>query len=346
MKFFIDFTSALVFARSDESRDFVDKFAKGQDVTKQISSKLLTLQKDINKLSLKRNDLENDLLRAQQRGLTQAAASIQTAINKNKLATSLLEDLQTQLLTLSKIAEEEKKVTEEKKKQKGVQGALDDLKKKFRIEEIKDMFTIAGLIKLIVDAALRFNETSVKISKNLGYGADNADRVTQNLTQVANNSSNLNVTLKSVAEAMNDINTATGGVAEYSADTLETQVMLTKQLGLTGEEAAGVYKSSVLTGKASSVVNKEMAGAFASTRNIVKGSANFKATIAEVAKTSGQLAINFKNNPAAITAAVVQAQALGTTLAQARDQGKQLLDFESSIENELRAACIMFWLGS
>jgi hypothetical protein len=52
---------------------------------------------------------------------------------------------------------------------------------------------------------------------------------------------------------------------------------------------------------------------------------------------SGQLAINFKNNPAEITKAVVQAQALGTTLEKAKDQGRQLLDFETSIESELKA---------
>jgi hypothetical protein len=317
----------------DESRDFVDKLAKGQDVTKQISSKLLTLQKDINKLSLKRNDLENDLLRAQQRGLTQAAASIQTAINKNKLATLLLEDLQTQLLTLSKIAEEEKKITEEKKKQDSL---LEIAKKKLKDINATYLSTL-GILKFILDAALRFNDISVKTGKDLGYGADQADRVTSNLVSAARVSGNLNFTLKNAAAAMGELNAATGGVAEYSADTLETQIMLTKQFGLAGDEAAGIYKFSVLTGKASSVVNKEMAGSFASTRNMVRGSANFKTTMAEVAKTSGQLAINFKNNPAAITAAVVQAQALGTTLEQARDQGKQLLDFESSIENELRA---------
>ena len=136
---------------------------------------------------------------------------------------------------------------------------------------------------------------------------------------------------------MNELNTATGGVAEYSADALETQIMLTKQLGLSGEEAAGIYKFSVLTGKASSQVNDEMAAAFANTRNLVKGSANFKTTMAEVAKVSGQLAINFKNNPAALTAAIVQAQKLGTTLEQTKNQGEALLNFESSIENELKA---------
>ena len=80
-----------------------------------------------------------------------------------------------------------------------------------------------------------------------------------------------------------------------------------------------------------------MVEAFASTRNLVKGSADFKKTIAEAAKTSGQLAVNFKNNPAEITKAIVQAQILGTTLSQVKDQGRQLLDFESSLQNELEA---------
>jgi hypothetical protein len=221
----------------------------------------------------------------------------------------------------------------EKKKE----GVLDEVKKRLRIDEIKEMFTLAGILKIIINAALRFNATSVEIGKNIGYGADQADRVAQNLTQIANNSTNLNVTLKSLGAAMSELNDATGGVAEYSADALTTQVMLTKQFGLTGEEAAGIYKYSVLTGKASSQVNDEMVAAFANTRNAVKGSANFKKTMAEAAKVSGELAVSLKDNPAAITSAIVKAQILGTTLEQAKNQGKALLDFESSISNELEA---------
>ena len=193
------------------------------------------------------------------------------------------------------------------------------------------------IISFILDRANQFNKTSVDIGKNLGYGTNRADKMAQNLASVANYSTNINVTFKNAAEAMSELNTATGGVANYSADTLETQIMLTKQLGLSGEEAAGIYKFSVLTGKSSEKVNDEMVGAFAATRNAVKGSANFKTTMAEAAKVSGQLAANLQNNPALITSAVVQAQALGTTLEKTKDQGKQLLDFESSIENELKA---------
>jgi len=221
----------------------------------------------------------------------------------------------------------------EKKKE----SVLNEIKKRLRIDEIKEMFTLAGILKIIIDAALRLNATSVEIGKNIGYGANQADRVAQNLTQIANNSNDLNVTLKVLGAAMSELNDATGGVAEYSADVLKTQVMLTKQFELTGEEAAGIYKFSVLTGKASSQVNDEMVAAFANTRNAVKGSANFKKTMAEAAKVSGELSLSLKNNPAYITAAIVKAQALGTTLEQTKNQGSQLLDFESSISNELEA---------
>jgi hypothetical protein len=59
--------------------------------------------------------------------------------------------------------------------------------------------------------------------------------------------------------------------------------------------------------------------------------------MAEAAKVSGQLAANLKNNPEYIVNAVSQAKALGTTLEQTKRQGESLLDFESSIENELKA---------
>jgi hypothetical protein len=52
---------------------------------------------------------------------------------------------------------------------------------------------------------------------------------------------------------------------------------------------------------------------------------------------SGQLSANLQNNPGLITKAVVQAQALGTSLEQTAAQGASLLNFESSISKELDA---------
>ena len=214
---------------------------------------------------------------------------------------------------------------------------LNAANEQFNVKQIKDMFTLQGIFKMILEAAINYNKISVNIGKNFGYGAAQADRVATSLLMVAQNSSNLNVTLKSASEAMNQLNDQTGFVAEYSADALETQVMLTKQFGLQADEAAGIYKLSVLTGKSSEDVNKSMVSAFVNMRNQLKVGIPFKATMAEAAKVSGQLAANLKNNPEYIVNAVSQAKALGTTLEQTKRQGESLLDFESSIENELKA---------
>lgn len=246
--------------------------------------------------------------------------------------------LTSELQTLKEVAEVEGYIyQQEKKKNNEKEKIFEELKKRFRLEEIKDMLSFAGLFKIALDAAFKFSEVSTKIGKSLGYGAEQSNRVANNLTQIANTSSNLNVTFKNLEQAISTLNEYTGGVAEYSKDALTTQILLTEQFKLSGEEAAGIYKFSTLAGKSSSKITDEMVEAFASTRNLVKGSADFKKTIAEAAKTSGQLAVNFKNNPAEITKAIVQAQILGTTLSQVKDQGRQLLDFESSLQNELEA---------
>ena len=246
------------------------------------------------------------------------------------------QSLEESIRLLQAAAEEEKKISEEKRKQ----NSLSETAKKYYNDNIAKQFSLLVTLKLLFDAAVRFNKVSVEIGKNLGYSADQADRVASNLTTMARNSGNLNFTLANAAEAMNQLNEATGLVTEYSADALETQIMLTKQFGLTADEAAGIYKFSVLTGQASSKVNDAMVGAFVAARNSFKVGANFKQVMAEAAKVSGQLAANLGYNPERITKAVVAMKAFGTTLEQTKNQGEALLNFESSIESELQAELI------
>lgn len=294
---------------------------------KEISKK--DLAKEINKLAGLELKIQQDIRKVRQ------ANNLNTQEERD-LQNKLLDELQSQL---DIVTEQKQKVETLTKSYKGQKGVVDSLKDNW--EKITDSFSRAAMQlfvwKAILDAALTFNKISTSIGKNLGYSASQSDRVTNNIVNAARGSENLNFTLKNAGEAVNDLNSALGGVAEYSTDALQTQIMLTKQFGLTGEEAAGIYKFATLSAKSSSQINDEMVGAFAATRNAVRGSADFKKTIAEVAKISGQLAANFKNNPAELTKAVVQAQALGTTLEQAKNQGKQLLDFSTSIQNELEA---------
>ena len=313
-----------------EARNLAEPLASASSLT----SKLNKLQADNESLIIRRKVAEESYVKALKRGID----SEKELNNLNRLSAELKinQSLEDQLRTLQGIAETQEKVTEELKKQNSLTNVIKNAAK----DTFKDwtkLFSVAGIFKTIVEGALRFDKTSAEIGKNIGYGAGQAGLMAAKMQGIALSSSNINVTMKNASEAMGELNAATGFVANYSKDALVTQIMLTKQFGLTGEEAAGIYKFSVLTGKSSEKVNDEMVGAFVAARNSSKVGVDFKKTMAEAAKVSGQLAANLQNNPAKIVAAVVQMKALGTSLEQTKNQGASLLNFESSISKELDA---------
>jgi hypothetical protein len=331
-------------------KDLVDSLSKNVIAARRLSEPLkdaASISAKMNKLAdenelliIKRKVAEEEYVKALKKGKAEQIESTEKTLKNLSAQLQVKQRLEDQLKTLGQIAEEEKRVTEEKKKQNSLGEAITKgFEKNFGItrDTLKETFSLVGMIDMMVKGLKTSNENSVWISKNLGYGATAANMMTYEMQGMSLLSNETNVTLKNAGEAMAQLASATGGVTEFSEDALKTQIMLTKQLGLSGEEAAGIYKFSLLTGKSSEKVNDEMLAAFANTRNMVKGSANFKETMAAAAKVSGQLAANFKNNPAEITKAVVQAQALGTTLEKTKSQGASLLNFETSIEDELKA---------
>ena len=117
----------------------------------------------------------------------------------------------------------------------------------------------------------------------------------------------------------------------------QPQIKLTKQVGLTADEATQVQRFGVLNGKTSEETYRSFVKGLVATRNQLKVSIDFKATLAEAVKVSGQLAAQLGYNPERIAKAIVTAKAFGMTLEQVAKSGESLLNFETSIENELKA---------
>ena len=300
-----------------------DEFAFNQSRIKKGLLSQKDIEKQINSIQEKREGLERKIEHARRLGLEISEEDYALALESLRVQEEQLEN--------------DEKLAKSLSGRISLQKGFNDLQDKFNIKQLKDTFSLAGIFKILIDSSLKFNKISVEIGKNLGYDADSANRVTSELLNTAQSANNVNITLTNAAEAMSQLSESTGYIAEYSADALETQIMLTKQFGLQADEAAGIYKLSVLTGKSSKAVNDAMVGAFVATRNQLKVGVPFKAAIAEAAKVSGQLQANLQANPALITKAVVETKALGTSLEQTAKQGELLLDFESSLENELKA---------
>ena len=176
-----------------------------------------------------------------------------------------------------------------------------------------------SIITFIITQALKANSQTVELGKALGKSSE---QYRENLAASARSSTNINVTTESLVGAFNELATATGFAYEFTADQLETQVLLTNQVGLQVDEAAQVQRFAVLNGKTSKETLKSFYEGLATTRNQLKVGIDFKKTLAEAVKVSGQLAANLGFNPERIAKAIVTAKAFGMTLEQVAKSGE------------------------
>ena len=208
-------------------------------------------------------------------------------------------------------------------------------------EALKDPVTQLTILLKIANfffkAALNANAQAVELGKQLGYGTERADAFREKMVAIESSSKNLNVTTANLTQAFGELVKATGFAYEFTADQLETQIKLTKQVGLQADEAAQVQRYAALSGKSSEETYRSFVRGLAATRNQLKVGIDFRSALAEAVKVSGQLAANLGYNPERIARAVVTMKALGTTLEDTKSQAESLLNFESSIENELKA---------
>jgi hypothetical protein len=204
--------------------------------------------------------------------------------------------------------------------------------------------SIVGVFGMMVKAALEVDKRMTDMAKNLGISKDGAHMLQKNFMLAGYNAEqynkNLNgalFTIQSQIEATNQLNEGLGTAGLFTEKQLADQVVLTKQMGLEAETATQLQQLSMLQGKSAEKITNEIGDQVVKFRQETGIALNFKKIMTEVTKVSGTLSANLGNDPKRIAAAVIQAQKLGITLEQSRKISSSLLDFQSSIENELEA---------
>jgi hypothetical protein len=203
---------------------------------------------------------------------------------------------------------------------------------------------LVGVFTLLVKSALEVNKHSVEFGKNLGISSEGAHLLQKNFMLAGKNASeynkNLNnslATIHSQVEATNQLNEGLGTAELFTRKQVADQIVLTKQMGLEAETATKIQQLSLLQGKSAEKITNEIGDQVVKFKQENGIALNFKKVMTEVTKISGALSANLGNDPKRIAAAVMQAQKLGITLEQSRKISSSLLDFESSIQNELEA---------
>lgn len=317
----------------EELEDITKSFKKGKDITKELESNIKKINKESVKLALDRKSIEAQLNILITQNNIQSVKSFKI---KKETLEQQLKEVEAQLILNEAQGAYLDLLKEENDKRVKLNDLIGGAKKKLEGFNASYLSTL-GILKFIIDAALKANAQTVALGKSLGK---DSYAYRENLADVARSSRNVNVSTTNLVEAYNEISEATGLAYEYNQDQLETQILLTKQVGLQADEASQIQRLAVLNGKTSKETYESFVRGLTATRNQLKVGINFKATLAEATKVSGQLAANLGYNPERIAKAIVTAKAFGMTLDQVAKSGESLLNFESSIESELKAELI------
>jgi len=199
---------------------------------------------------------------------------------------------------------------------------------------------LVGLFASLVKEAFKFEKNITDTANSLALSKSTTQDlykgfqdVTVQGKKVVENLDAAFISITNQGNALNQLNDGFGTSVLFTNEQVQSQIMLTKQMGMSVDEANALEKLALNNKSTTSDILK----------NILKqndGTLSYKKVLSEVTKISGQLLAQYKNNPEELAKAVVQAQKLGITLEQAKKSSEFLLNFESSISAELEAELV------
>jgi len=222
-------------------------------------------------------------------------------------------------------------------------AAIKSLGKSF-LSNLSDPAVMIGLLvkgfQKLIELGFAADKEVTDLSKSMAVSKDQASAVRDRMVEIEKTSGNLFMTTKNQVAAQLELAEAFGTTRGFTEKQIEDQVNLTKKIGMSADEAAGLQQLAMANGKTADDIIDSTIKQTAALARQTGIQLNNKKVLAEVAKVSGQLRLQYKNNPELIAKAVIQAQKLGVTLEQAANASKHLLNFEESIEDQISAELI------
>jgi hypothetical protein len=200
---------------------------------------------------------------------------------------------------------------------------------------------VLGAITQLISALQSTDKGAGEMAKSMNMTYSEALNTRQELGNIAALSGDAALNTKGLQESYMAIGKSLGSNAMASEATLKTFTKLREQAGYTNEQLAELNKLSLVNGKSLEDNTKEILGgakAYASRKGLV---INEKDVLNDVVNASASLKLSLGGSADALAKSAVQARSVGINLEQAAAMADQLLQFESSIENELSAELLL-----
>jgi hypothetical protein len=194
-----------------------------------------------------------------------------------------------------------------------------------------------GAVVALFKAGLELDQEVTDLAKGLGVSHHEAHEIHHEMLNIAATTKVVGANAHALHEAYMQLSEVTGQSVINNTKMLETQVLLTKQYGMAGDEAAAFQTMSAGTGKTTEQQLGTIQKMTEEYNAMTGDSMNFKAITKDIAKVSKATLASYKGDVKALTLAAIQAKKMGMSLEDAASVSEKLLDVESSIEAEMKA---------
>lgn len=201
----------------------------------------------------------------------------------------------------------------------------------------KAFSSLGNDISKLYHGFLEINKESAELGRSLGTSNEHAHHMVENAKGIGRAMGDVTFVGKDYAKTMAATAESLGLQVDLGGKTYHELTKMNEQMNLSADESTQIYKLSKLNGQELSDTNKTIAAGIVSAQKQYGIQVNARQVFQAIGKLSASTLANFKQNPKALAAAVVQAKALGTDLDKMDASAQSLLNFESSIENELEA---------
>jgi galactitol-specific phosphotransferase system IIB component len=305
---------------------------------------IVNIQKTLdNELSLAKEDrkLSDDQIKKLKERLANGEKYLDTTLGSMSTSARLLFYTKLQREELEKVnAEREKELTTTDKLVAAANKLPGELGKSVKL--IMDLNAGGKLAALaigafLVKAILQADNKITDLQKSFGITRETARDISYELERQAVVSGDIFITSKKLNQSFRELSAELGFAADISGQTLETFTNLTQRLGFNTKEATQLTYLARLQGENTETTLNNTSKTV-SALNKQKGTAiNIKAVFNDIANASAATVVSLGGSVNALAEASTKARQLGLTLGEVDSIASSLLDFQSSIENELAA---------
>jgi hypothetical protein len=247
----------------------------------------------------------------------------------------VLEAFEKKQEIIAEIEEKQKELLEDMPE--SVQGMLKGIKGFYSVlKSMAPALILLSLIGMAAEAFFELDEAAEKYRKEGGMTVKQTEHLVHQVHEIEMEYRKIGVTSEMILDVANDLGNTFSDVAHFSTETLTALSSIVARTGTTSKNAATIQALFEQTAGVSSETAANMQLQTAALAQ--QAGVSPKEVLDDIAESAEKTSKFFRGDVVTLAKQAVQAHRLGTTLDKMADTAENLLNFESSIEDELVAA--------